>query len=153
MTTESAWQLAARRSGWLTASAALCWLLFAGPAFWLSGVAGLEGLSIAALLSLVPGWLVFWGVSVVSKVPGQNGQPMAVLAATGVRLMFVLFGVLLMKSIRPDLGLREFHGWVIAFYCMSLMVETLLLVKVQPKAGSSGAGESVATKSDLVSTS
>lgn len=134
MTTDSAWRQAARRSGWLTASVALFWLMFAGPAFWLSGVVGLEGLSIAALLSLVPGWLVFWGVAVVSGVPGQNGQPMAVLAATGVRLMFVLFGVLLMKSIRPDLGLREFHGWVIAFYFVSLMVETLLLVRSLPKS-------------------
>ncbi|MBC7821489.1 MAG: hypothetical protein IAG10_31775 [Planctomycetaceae bacterium] len=153
MTAGSAWRLAAQRSGWLTASTALLWLMLAGPAYWLSGVAGLEGLSIAALLSLVPGWLVFWGVAVVSGAPGQNGQPMAFLAATGVRLMFVLFGVLLMKSIRPDLGLREFHSWVIAFYCVLLMVETLLLVRSAPKSATADAEKPVATKSDLVSAS
>lgn len=152
MTTDSAWRLAARRSGWLTAATALVWLVFAGLAYWLSGVVGFEGLSIAAMLSLVPGWLVFWGVAAVSRSSDQKNQSMAVLAATCVRLMFVLFGVLLMKSIRPDLGLREFHVWVIAFYGVSLMVETLLLVKSLPKSGSAG-GESVETKTDLVSAS
>lgn len=110
-------------------------------------------MSIAALLSLVPGWLVFWGMAAVSGVPGQNGQPMAVLAATGVRLMFVLFGVLLMKSIRPDLGLREFHGWVIAFYSVSLMVETLLLVRPLSKSASADEEKPGTTKPDLVSAS
>ncbi len=153
MTADSAWRLAARRSGWLTASTALVWLILAGPAHWLSGVTGLEGLTIAALLSLVPGWLVFWGVAVVSGVPGQNGQPMAVLAATVVRLMFVLFGVLVMKSIRPDLGLREFHGWVIAFYSVLLMVETLLLVRPLSKSASADKEKPVATNSDLISAS
>ena len=131
---------------------ALAWLLFAGLAYRLSGVVGLEGLSFAALLSLVPGWLVFWGVAAVSKTSDQKNQSMAVLAATCVRLMFVLFGVLLMKSIRPDLGLREFHVWVIAFYGVSLMVETLLLVKSLAKSGSVGA-ESASEKTDLASVS
>ena len=94
MTTDSAWRLAARRSGWLTAATALAWLLLAGLAYRLSGVVGLEGLSVAAMLSLVPGWLVFWGVAAVSQTSDQKNQSMAVLAATCVRLMFVLFGVL-----------------------------------------------------------
>ncbi len=153
MTAGGAWRLAARRSGWLTASTALVWLVLAGPAHWLSGVTGLEGLSIAALLSLAPGWLVFWGVAAASGVPGQSGQSMAVLAATGVRLIFVLFGVLLMKSMRPDLGLREFHSWVIVFYSVSLMVETLLLVKTLPKFASDDSEKQSAAKSDLVSAS
>lgn len=152
MTTESAWRTAARRSGWLTASTGLAWLVLAGLAYRLSGVVGLEGLSVAALLSLVPGWLVFWGVAAVSQAPDQNGQSMAVLAATCVRLMFVLFGVLLMKSIRPDLGLKEFHVWVIAFYGVSLMVETLLLVKSFSKSGLVGS-ESAEAKTDLASVS
>lgn len=129
---------------------ALAWLLFGGLAYRLSGVIGLEGLSIAALLSLLPGWLVFWGVAVTSQTSDQKNPSMAVLAATCVRLMFVLFGVMLMKSIRPDLGLKEFHIWVIAFYGVSLIVETLLLVKSLPKSGSVGA-ESAEAKTDLVS--
>ncbi|MCX7419205.1 MAG: hypothetical protein NT013_06665 [Planctomycetia bacterium] len=152
MTIESAWRTAARRSGWLTASAGLAWLVFAGLAYRLSGVVGLEGLSVAALLSLLPGWLVFWGVAAVSQASDQNGQSMAVLVATCVRLMVVLFGVLLMKSIRPDLGLKEFHVWVIVFYGVSLMVETLLLVKSLSKSGSVGV-ESMEAKTDLASVS
>jgi peptidoglycan/LPS O-acetylase OafA/YrhL len=127
-------------------------LVLAGLAYRLSGVVGLEGLSIAALLSLVPGWLVFWGVAAASQSSDQKNQSMAVLAATCVRLMFVLFGVLLMKSVRPDLGLKEFHIWVIAFYGVSLMVETVLLVKSLPKTGSVG-DESMKAKADLVSAS
>jgi hypothetical protein len=127
-------------------------LVLAGLAYRLSGVVGLEGLSIAALLSLVPGWLVFWGVAAASQSSDQKNQSMAVLAATCVRLRFVLFGVLLMKSVRPDLGLKEFHIWVIAFYGVSLMVETVLLVKSLPKTGSVG-DESMKAKADLVSAS
>ncbi len=140
--TNNPFRLAAQRCGWLTAAVGLAWLLFAGVARWLSGAAGLEGLTIAAGLSLLPGWLVFWGVA----VSGQKNQPMAVLAATSVRLMFVLFGVLIMKSMRPDLGLREFHVWVIVFYGVALGLETLQLVR-KPVEAVAAAAESVATGS------
>lgn len=124
----------------------LVWLVGLGVARSLSGQMGIEGLSIAAGLSLVPGWLVFWGVAFA----GEKNQPMAVLASTCVRLMFVLFGVLAMKSLRPDLGLREFHVWVIAFYGVALVVETMLLVR-KPVEAVAATMETAAAESELVS--
>lgn len=75
---------------------------------------------------------------------------MAILAATSVRLMFVLFGVLIMKSVRPDLGLREFHVWVIVFYGVALGLETLQLVRKPVEAVAAATG-SAAGSSEMTS--
>ena len=115
--------MAVVRSLWLAAGVTVLWLLLAGPAYWLAGTAGVEGLSIAALLCLLPGWLVFalgtlYGVA--------NNQAATVLSGTVLRLLFVLFGALAVRNLRPDLQFREFFVWLLVFYMATLLLETLL---------------------------
>jgi hypothetical protein len=117
---------ATTQCGWLTAWTAVSWLLLSVPAYKWAGTLGLEGLSYAALLSLVPGWLV---LSCVALTGNSRSQAMATLAGTVVRMLFVLLGVLVLRISRPDLGLKEFQGWVVAFYFITLFVETIFLVR------------------------
>lgn len=117
--------MAVVRGLWLAAGVAAIWLLLVGPAYWLAGVAGVEGLSIAAVLCLLPGWLVFalgtlYGVA--------NNQAMIVLSGTVLRMLSVLFGALAVREFRPDLQFREFFVWLLVFYMATLLLETLLTV-------------------------
>lgn len=129
-------QTATNQCGWLTASVGAVWLVLAGPvALWL-GPVGLEGLSYAALLCLVPGWLVFW-VTCRYRVPSIHAA--VVLLGTGFRLAFVLLGLLAVRSVRPQLGFQEFQLWLIVFYLAALAVETLLVARQAPARGG-GAG-------------
>lgn len=112
--------------GLLSAIAGVVWLACAGPAYWLAGTLGLEGLSYAALLCLAPGWLVFW---LASRYGAANSQSIVVLLGTGLRLVFVLVGVLTIRSVRPELQFREFLVWVVVYYLSMLLAETLLLTR------------------------
>lgn len=156
--TQTPLQSALAKGGRLTFAAAALWLLLVGPAWSLGGAAGLEGLSIAALLCVVPGWIVFslcafapyltspWGGSTdSSNTAGSNVSTnsqgasqtamLVVLGGTVLRLLFVLAGLMFVRSLRPDLGFREFTVWLLAFYMATLLVETLLVLK--PAAGES----------------
>lgn len=120
---------ASEQCGWLTAYIALAWLMLAGPAWLTAGTLGLEGLSYAALISLVPGWLVFW---FASRYGTANAAVKAVLAGMFLRMATVLAGIALVRSVRPVLGIREFVIWVLIFYLVSLAVETALVLRNNP---------------------
>lgn len=115
-----------RRCGVLTASTAALWAVLAGPAFWLAGTLGLEGLTYAALLCWLPGCLLFFAVPFFEL---SKNKAYAFLAGSGLRMAVVLVATLVLQEIRADLGLKEFLGWLIAFYSATLLVETLLIVK------------------------
>jgi len=102
------------------------WCVLAYPAFLLRGLSGLEGLTYALILCLLPGWLVFW---LASRYGVAKSQAMAVLAGTVLRLLFVLCGVVVIRAVRTNLGFWEFLVWVLTFYLATLFVETLLIVK------------------------
>lgn len=123
-------QDALRKIAVLSAAAVGLWLVLSGPAYWLGGTAGLEGLTYAALLCLVPGWLV---VYVTSRYPEAGTQATAVLLGTGLRMAFVLIGTIMLQGSRPDLGFREFVVWLICFYLAFLGLETAMLVKRTPE--------------------
>lgn len=125
-----------KRCGWLTAAGAAFWLVLAVPAYLLGGSAGLEGLSYAAVLCLVPGVIVFVIASRFAADSASPRQAYVPLLGAGLRLLFVLCGVLVATDVRPHLGMREFLVWVIAFYFAMLAVETWFLMK---DSGSSGA--------------
>ena len=59
----------------------------------------------------------------------------AFLIGTGLRMMTVLLGALVIHQTRADLGLREFFSWLIVFYSVTLLVETLLLVDGRTGSG------------------
>lgn len=120
---------AARDSSSLAGITAALWLVLAGPVFWWRGTAGLEGISCAALLCLIPGCLVFVLAALFAAPERPATQVMLPLAGTVLRLLFVLVGVLLVRGLRPELGLGEFLVWVVVFYFATLAAETRILLK------------------------
>ena len=110
----------------LTAAALGLWLLLAGPAYLVAGVDGLEGLTYAGLLCLVPGWLVF---VIAAKSSGAGQQmSMAILGGMGLRMVFVLVGLVVIQSQRPELQFREFVVWLLVFYRATVALETKVVV-------------------------
>jgi hypothetical protein len=127
------------RCGMLAAATVGLWILLAAPAWSLAGRSGLEGLTFAAVLCLVPGCLVFAVAARFADTPSKGA--LVVLGGTVVRMLFVLIGVLVLKDLRPDLGFREFVVWLLAFYLATLLVETLLAVRMSSNvARRSGVG-------------
>jgi hypothetical protein len=117
------------RLGRLTAIAAGLWLVFALPAYWLADLDGLEGLSIAGLLCLVPGLLTLFLATLMPSGNDSNAMLTTVLGGTGLRMLFVLVGTMVVNSVRPQLGFRGFVVWLLAFYLAMLLAETLKVLK------------------------
>lgn len=115
-----------QRCGVLAASSAALWVVLAGPAFGVAGGLGLEGLTYSALLCSVPGCLLFF---VVPLFGFAQNKAFAFLAGSGLRMFVVLVATLLLHEVRADLGLKEFLSWLVVFYSVTLLVETLLIVK------------------------
>jgi len=96
------------------------WFLLAGPAWLVGGAVALGGLTVAAGLCLAPAC-----VSAAARV-WLNVSPLAsFLVSSGLRLACVAGAALLAKFTRPELGVREFFGWLILFYLFVLVVESL----------------------------
>lgn len=112
---------------WLTAATLALWVLLLAPAWATAGIDGFEGLSYAALLCLIPGWLVFF-VGARYGVASRHSA-MLVLAATPFRIVFVLLGTLSILYLRHNLRLSEFVVWVIVFYLATLLLETLFVLR------------------------
>ncbi len=125
-----------QRCGVLTASAVVLWVLLAGPAYWLAGSLGLEGLTYSALLCVVPGCLLF---VVIPFFEFAQTKAFAFLAGSGLRMFVVLVATLILHEVRADLGLKEFLSWLVVFYSVTLLVETLLIVK-SPEANAINSG-------------
>ncbi len=134
MTSTSATQAPMRRCGVFTASVAALWVILAGPAYWLSGELGLEGLTYSALLCWLPGCLLFFAIPFFEFA---KNKAYAFLVGSGLRMFVVLVATLVLQEFRADLGLKEFLGWLVAFYSVTLLVETLLIVK-SPEANTIG---------------
>ncbi len=127
------------RCAWLGMATALLWLVLLAPAWFLGGRDGLIGVSVAALLCVVPGWIVFWLAAAYGAAGGQI--PLIVLGGMLLRMVFVFLGMVIAQSANPHLGFREFVVWLLAFYAVLLTVETLLVLprnesaSGQPRAG------------------
>lgn len=117
----------------LTYGQFLLWGVMAVPAWWLRGSIGLEGMTYAGFLCLIPGLLV---VFVNARYPESGSPAMAILLGLGTRMAFALIGVLTFISIRPDLlwnanrevDLLRFVAWLLCYYLAFLFLETRLLV-------------------------
>jgi len=119
-------QIAWTRCGWLSAAAVVLWLALLGPAWFVAGREGLIGLSSAAVLCLVPGWTVFW-IAAAYGVAGAEVS-LVILGGTALRMVFVLLGMVVVQSVNPRLGFREFIVWLLVFYLSLLAVETCLVL-------------------------
>lgn len=134
MTSTPTIQSPLRRCGVLTACSAALWVVLAGPAFGVAGKLGLEGLTYSALMCWLPGCLLFY---VIQFFEFTKNKAFAFLAGSGLRMFVVLVATLVLQEFRADLGLKEFLSWLVAFYSVTLLVETLLIVK-SPDAATTG---------------
>lgn len=121
------------KCGQLTAAAVGLWILCVAPAWSLGGRDGLVGLTVAGLLCLVPGWLVFFAAS---RCSDTTKMALVALGGTGLRLVFVLIGALVVRDNFPNLGFREFVVWLLVFYLAMLLVETLLAIRMSAAGAS-----------------
>lgn len=126
MISTSLTQTPLRRCGVLTAGTAALWAVLAGPAFWLAGTLGLEGLTYAAVLCWLPGCLLLFAIPFFEFA---KNKAYAFLAGSGLRMLVVLVATMVLHEVRADLGLRPFLSWLVVFYSVTLLVETLLIVK------------------------
>ena len=92
-----------------------------------TGRAGLEGLSWAVVLCLVPGCLL---VGLQRIVPSMSAAPHAVMLATVVRMLFVTGGVVLLRAIRPELLTMEFAACLVISYLAALAAESYYLLRL-----------------------
>jgi hypothetical protein len=131
---QTARRLAWTRCGWLFLAAVGLCLVLAVPAWFMSGREGLIGLSAAAILCVVPGLIVFW----IAASFGAAGTevPLVILGGTFLRMVFVLLGMVIVQTLDPHLGFREFIVWLLVFYLFLLAVETCLVLA--PTASRSG---------------
>ena len=110
--------------------AAALWVLAAGPAYLIGAGSGIEGLTYAVIVCLIPGYLA---LEVAERSLRADRAMMGMLVGMGVRMAFVLIAVLVCQQVRPDLQLKEFHIWLVVAYMVMLAAETgLLLSKRKP---------------------
>ena len=141
MTSTSTIQTPMRRCGVLTACAAALWVVLAGPAYAVAGLLGLEGLTYSALMCVLPGCFLFFAIP---HFEFAQNKAYAFLAGSGLRMFVVLVATLLLHEVRADLGLKEFLSWLVVFYSVTLLVETLLIVK-SPEANTTSVPSQPAT--------
>jgi hypothetical protein len=128
------------RIGQLAAVTGGLWLVAALPAWLLADARGLEGLTYALLLCLLPGIAV---LGFVKPEGGPNQALTALLLGMGLRMAVVLAGTLLLKEIRPDLGPSAFLVWVVVGYLATLTFETrTILAGASVARPGSGVGQS-----------
>jgi len=113
------------RIGIFSAGVVLAWFLIAWPAHLLAGNWGLVGSSVSAILCVVPGWITL----IVSG--HRNGPTAAVFVALRgmvLRLVFVLgVGMGLYLGI-DGFTPRSLLVWLVVFYCITLALETALVI-------------------------
>lgn len=106
---------------------AVVWIVLAVPIVIYTSRVGLEGLSWAVILCLVPGCLV---VGLQRIVPSMSAAPHAVMLATVVRMLFVTGGVVLLRAIRPELLTMEFAACLVISYLAALAAESYYLLRL-----------------------
>lgn len=116
--------IALRQVAMLVVSGVALWGLLVVPAWLLAEMNGLIGLTISAVLCVVPGCVVVVWKEFLS--PTQN---VLFLVSTGLRFGLIFASALLAKAVRPEFGIREFYVWLIVFYLYALAVETWLVLR------------------------
>lgn len=117
----------ARQCLLLSLAMAALWALLYLPASRIAGPRGIEGLTYAALLCLVPGCiaLIITNLFVGAGSHASHGA----MLSTGLRLMVVGIAAVLLQSARPDLRFWQFHVWLVVFYVAALAFETCFILK------------------------
>lgn len=115
----------------LTAAMLAAWVIAAGAAWGISGSNEALKVTLAAVLCLTPGWLVF----TFQGLYGTAAPLGTVIVGAVARMVAALVGALVVKAVRPDLGNLSFAVWLGVFYVLALVIETRLLLTPQPRGG------------------
>lgn len=101
-------------------------------AYWWIGALGVEGVVYSSLFCLVPGCITILIVG-VTREGGLAAY--SILVGIGLRVIFVIAGLLAIKAFRHDLGFREFVVWLIVNYLVALALETWVVVRLSHESG------------------
>ncbi|MCA9041519.1 MAG: hypothetical protein KDA65_14295 [Planctomycetaceae bacterium] len=101
-------------------------LFLAVPAYLMVGPQALSGLSLAAFLCLVPGWLVFL---LYSRYGDPSQVTVGFLIGSGIRLAIVLGGFVAVDKSNLFSSRLEFVPWLGILFLFTLIIETRLLLK------------------------
>jgi hypothetical protein len=119
-----------RRLALLIGGCLALWVVAAVPAYWRWGEEALVTSAVAAGLCLVPAVVAYVGAAwALERSPQQ--QLLVVLGGTGLRMMVVLGGGLILFLSVPyfqEQGMVFFWAWVLAFYLYTLALEVCLVV-------------------------
>lgn len=108
----------------LTAVILAGWAACAWPAWSFRGVTGLQWMSIAAICCLIPGWIVVF----LPRLAIFSNDLQTMLVQTTIRMTSVAAVAIVVRSLRPELGLADFYGWLIGFYLLALACELWVLL-------------------------
>jgi hypothetical protein len=115
----------------LVCGSAVAWLLAAMVAYGLGAESAIAHSAAAFLLCLLPTSLTLaWSRSVMST-GSPEGQLLAVLGGTGVRLLFAVGGALVLFHGTILFHERAFWQWVVGAYLVTLGLEVGLVVRSQ----------------------
>lgn len=128
----SRFRIALTNSAILSAVIVAGWVVTAAVASGISGAGGLARVTLAAVLCLTPGWLVF----AFQGLYGTAAPLGTVIVGAVARMAAVLVGVLAVKAARPDLANLSFAVWLGLFYVLALATETKLLLTPPPRGNS-----------------
>ncbi len=109
----------------LTVIMLLGWVAAFWPARVWAGGDGIRWMSFAAGTCLISGWMAV-GVPRLSLFPNDLA---VMLAQTMTRLALVSIVAVVIKKMFPQVGFRQFYGWLIGFYLLALAAEVGLLLK------------------------
>jgi hypothetical protein len=96
----------------------------------LGGQSTVMWMSIAVVCCLIPGWLVVF----FSRLPVLATDVAVMVFSMMIRLCSVASVAVIVRRVKPEVGIRDFFGWLIGFYLLALVVEVLLL-RPRPPAG------------------
>lgn len=88
-------------------------------------------MSLAAIAVLVPGWIVVF----LSGIAILRNDLVASLVQTMIRLFMVAGTAVVVRMLRPELGIIDFFGWLIGFYLLALAVEVALVKRRSSSVG------------------
>jgi len=129
--TESSRSGGLKAAFWLTIVIVVGWIVCFWPARLLRGQSGVWWMSLAATAALVPGWIVVF----LSGLAILRNDMLAMLVQTLVRLFAFAATAIIVRIVRPDLGIVDFFGWLIGFYLLALTFEAWLLKRRAASAG------------------
>jgi hypothetical protein len=124
-----------RRLAWFLVGALTFWLAAAAWSYLMWGAAAFPDCTVAAILCLLPSLgTLAWSNWSLSRAPEQ--QLATALGGTGIRMLFVVGGGLLLTTKVPYFTERQQSFWlyVLVFYLFDLALEMATLVAGRPAA-------------------